>query len=374
MSSLEVIFVIVIIGGFLSILFFINLKIKTLQNSSNNEKDQRMMLSVLAELRRDIQGFSGESRKEVQLRLDKISDELNRGIVHSSEAIERQFKESQTLIKETAEKITRFEETNKKIADFAGQLQSLESVLKNPKHRGILGEYYLETMLKNVFDPTQYKMQFKFTNGEIVDAVIFYQKKIIPIDSKFSLEDYNKMIEEKDIQRKKVLYRELALSIKKRIEETAKYIRQKEDTYDFAVMFIPSEGVYYDMISTDVGAMKETAVDLIEYAHKKNVVIVSPSSFYAYLQTILHGLRAVEMKESMVGIIKKVEQLDKHLRTYEVYYKKVGDNLNQTVSNYNKSTREFAKIDKDVYRITDGEAGRKGEIDLIEVVKTEAVD
>ena len=374
MSSLEVIFVIVIIGGFLSILFFINLKIKTLQNSSNNEKDQRMMLSVLAELRRDIQGFSGESRKEVQLRLDKISDELNRGIVHSSEAIERQFKESQTLIKETAEKITRFEETNKKIADFAGQLQSLENVLKNPKHRGILGEYYLETMLKNVFDPTQYKMQFKFTNGEIVDAVIFYQKKIIPIDSKFSLEDYNKMIEEKDIQRKKVLYRELALSIKKRIEETAKYIRQKEDTYDFAVMFIPSEGVYYDMISTDVGAMKETAVDLIEYAHKKNVVIVSPSSFYAYLQTILHGLRAVEMKESMVGIIKKVEQLDKHLRTYEVYYKKVGDNLNQTVSNYNKSTREFAKIDKDVYRITDGEAGRKGEIDLIEVVKTEAVD
>lgn len=374
MGLLEVVLIAVIIGGFLSVLFFINIRIKALGNSANAQNDQRMLLAVLSELRRDVQSFSGESRKEVQSRLDKISEELNRGITHSSEAIERQFKESQSLIKETAEKITRFEETNKKIVDFAGQMQSLENVLKNPKHRGILGEYFLESMLKNVFDPTQYQMQFKFANGEVVDAAIFYQKKIIPIDSKFSLEDYNRMVQEKDVQRKKVLYRELALSIKKRIEETAKYIRLKENTYDFAVMFIPSEGVYYDMISTDVGTLKETAVDLIEYAHKKNVIIVSPSSFYAYLQTILHGLRAVEMRESMTGIIKKVEQMDKHLRTYEVYFKKVGDNLNQTVSNYNKSTKEFAKIDKDVYRITDGEAGRKGEIALTEIAKVETVD
>lgn len=199
-----------------------------------------------------------------------------------------------------------------------------------------------------------------------MDAVVFYQGKILPIDSKFSMENYNKIIREKDPERKRSLSRDLVLDIKKRINETARYIRTKDDTFAFAFMFIPSEGVYYDMLVAEVGVLKETSKDLIAYALSKNVIPVSPTSFYAYLQTILHGLRNVEMKESMDLVIKKIEQLDKHLRNYETYFKKLGSSISTTVRAYNNSSNEFAKIDKDVYRVSDGRSGGKAKIMQIE--------
>ncbi len=356
----------IVAGGIAIILFFINSKLKDLKASNQDEGQQKLMLSVINELRKEMHDSAGLSRKEVRDHLDKITDNLSRGMVQSSAALERQFKESRGLIKETAQKIARFEETNKKVAGFASQLQSLENILRNPKQRGILGEYYLETMLKNVFEPGRYKMQYKFSDGEIVDAVIFYQGKILPIDSKFSMENYNKMVEETDSEKKKKLSRDLVGDIKRRINETSKYIRPKENTFDFAFMFIPSEGMYYDMLIAEIGSMREISIDLIEYAYTKNVVLVSPTSFYAYLQTILQGLKAIDMKESMSAIIKKVEQLDRHLKTYEINFKKLGGNLATTVGSYNKSSDEFAKIDKDVYRITDGEKGGKLEIKRLE--------
>jgi DNA recombination protein RmuC len=358
--------ILIVAGGVAVILFFINSKLKNLKENSKDEGQQKLMLSVIDGLRKEMHESAGLSRKEVREHLDKITDNLTNGMVHSSEALERQFKESRGLIKETAQKIARFEETNKKVASFAGQLQSLENILRNPKQRGILGEYYLETVLKNVFEPGRYKMQYKFSDGEIVDAVIFYQKKILPIDSKFSMENYNKMVEETDPERKRKLGRSLIEDIKKRINETSKYIRPRENTFDFAFMFIPSEGMYYDILIAKIGSIKEASLDLIEYAYQKNVILVSPTSFYAYLQTVLQGLRAIDMRESMSAIVKKVEHLDRHLKSYEVYFKRIGNNLAMTVGSYNKSSDEFAKIDKDVYRITDGKKGGSREIKKLE--------
>lgn len=349
--------VVVLIIGLGAIFVFINSKIKELKNSKENDQSQKLMLDLLNNLRRDLHADSGSNRQEIQNRLDKISEALNHGMDKSSETLERQFKESRILIKEASTRIAQFEQTNKKIADFAGQLKSLEDVLKNPKQRGILGEYYLETMLKNVFEPGQYQMQYSFSNGVVVDAVIFYQGKILPIDSKFSMENYNRMVTEKNKERRELLVRKLIENVKERINETAKYIRIKDNTFDFAFMFIPSEGVYYDMLTAEVGSLRESSFNLMEYAHKKNVIPVSPTSFYAYLQTLLHGLRIIDMKESMNEIIKKVGQLDRHLKNYEIYYRKIGSNLSNTVGAYNNSTLEFAKIDKDVYRITEGEHG-----------------
>ncbi|MBU2025752.1 MAG: DNA recombination protein RmuC [Patescibacteria group bacterium] len=346
--------IILVAVGFVILLFFINAKFQELKKSASQNQEQKIMLSLISELRREVHDSSGKSRRETQEKLDRITDSLNRGLTHSSRSIERQFRQSQALIKETVQKISAFEQTNKKIAGFAGQLQSLENILKNPKQRGVLGEYYLETMLKNVFEPGQYKMQYKFKNGAIVDAAIFYQKKILPVDSKFSMENYNKMIQEQDPDRKKNLARQLISDIKKRIIETSKYIRPKEDTFDFAFMFIPSEGLFYDLLTAEVGALRELSTNIIEFALKKNVIPVSPSSFYAYLQTILHGLRAVEMKESVTVILKKVSSLDKHLKVYEAYFSKLGGHLGTAVSAYNKTSKEFAKIDKDIYRITEG--------------------
>jgi len=144
---------------------------------------------------------------------------------------------------------------------FAQQLQSLENILKNPKQRGILGEYYLETILKNVLPPRLYQMQYKFKNGEIVDAVVFVKDKIIPIDSKFSLENYNKMAAETNPARKEELEKIFKIDLKNRIDETAKYIRPDEKTMDFALMFIPSEGIYYDLLINEVGSLKANTRD-----------------------------------------------------------------------------------------------------------------
>jgi len=270
--------------------------------------------------------------------------------------IQQQFGQSVKIITDVTEKLTKLDETNKQVMGVAEQLQGLENVLQNPKHRGVLGEYYLENVLKNVMPPGAYEMQYKFSDGDIVDAAIFVKDKIIPIDSKFSLENYNRVVEEKDENKKEELEKLFKQDLKNRIDETSKYIKPKENTMDFAFMFIPAEGIYYDLLINKVGAIKINTQDLIEYAFKdRHVIIVSPTSFFAYLQTVMQGLRALQIEESAKEIRKQVEQLGKHLLSYEEYLKKMGNNLNTVVNMYNSAYKEFGKIDKDVVRIAGGE-------------------
>lgn len=244
-----------------------------------------------------------------------------------------------------------FSETNKQVVGFAEQLQNLQDVLSNPKQRGVLGEYYLETVLQNVLPPETYKMQYMFEDGEIVDAVVFVKDRVVPIDSKFSLENYNRMLEAKDKTEKENLLKLFKQDLKKRIDETSKYIRPSESTTEFAFMFIPSEGIYYDLLVGSVGT-GVSARDLIEYAFSKKVIIVSPTSFLAYLQTVLQGLKMLKIEESAKEIRKRVEQLGTHLVKYEDVYGKLGKTLATTVNHYNAGYKELGKIDKDVLRIT----------------------
>ena len=304
----------------------------------------------------------------LQQQLNQLSEQFSKTNSDMSRTIQDQFKSSTGIIRDVTEKLTKLEDTNKQVVSIADQLQGLENVLKNPKQRGILGEYYLETLLKNLFTPSQYTMQYKFANGDIVDAAIFIKDKIIPVDSKFSLENYNKIVVEKDEGRKEELQKVFKQDLKNRIDETAKYIRPKEGTMDFAFMFIPSEGIYYDLLVNQVGALKVNTRDLIEYAFKeKKVIIVSPTSFAAYLQTVLQGLRALTIEESIKDIVKNVNGLGKHLMSYESYVQKLGTSLSTTVNMYNSAGKEFKKIDKDIYKVT----GESIESELLELEKPE---
>lgn len=256
-------------------------------------------------------------------------------------------------IEEITKKLTSLEETNKQIKDIWGQLEWLESILKNTKQRWILWEYFLESVLKNILPPSNYQFQYAFKNGEVVDGVIFVKDKIIPIDSKFSLENYNKIITEENIIQKELLVKDFRNDLKKRIDETSKYIRPDEWTMEFAFMFIPAEGIYYDLLVNKVWTLKVNTVDLIEYAFKKKrVIIVSPTSFYAYLQTVLQGLRALQIEESAKDIQKQVEKLGKHLWAYEEYLVKLWWTLGITVNHYNTAYKKFNLIEKDVIKIT----------------------
>ena len=284
--------------------------------------------------------------------LDARLGEQGRTIQHT---VSSQLSESTKIVREVTEGLTRLGETNRQVIGFAEQLKQLQDVLKNPKQRGILGEYYLETVLQNVLPPGTFQMQYGFGNGEIVDAAVFVKNKVIPVDSKFSLENYNRLIEAKDATERTALEKTFINDLKLRIAETAKYIRPSEKTMDFAFMFIPSEGVYYDLLSNTITGGEENLIQ--RAAGKYRVIIVSPTSFLAYLQTVLQGLKALEIEEKAKDIIKNVEKLGTHLTKYEDYYQKLGNALATSINHYNAGYKELAKVDKDVLKITGESAG-----------------
>jgi len=282
-----------------------------------------------------------------------IDDKLGKSQAEMQSAVRSQFGESQKLIKDITEELTGMKETNKQVVNVADQLKTLQNTLQNPKQRGVLGEYYLDSVLKNIFPPDQYQLQYKFADGETVDAVLFLQGKVLPIDSKFSLENYNRIVNETDPIEREKLEKLFIADIKKRVDETSKYIRPKEDTMDFAFMFIPSEAIYYDLLVNKVGAVKSSTRDIIEYAFReKHVIVVSPTSFMAYLQTVLQGLRALKIEESAKEIQKRVGELGRHIGAYDQFMGKLGNSLGTTVNHYNTAHKELKKIDKDVLRIT----------------------
>lgn len=293
----------------------------------------KLLLQQLNELSRTVDNKMNESNK----------------MMHDS--VRTQFGESAKLIREVTEGLTKLDETNRQVVSFADQLQSLENILKNPKQRGILGEYYLETLLKNALPPGSFQMQYPFADGTIVDAAVFVKEKIIPIDSKFSLENYNRLAEERNESEKDRLEKVFVNDLKNRIQETAKYIQPSQGTMDFAFMFIPHEAIYYDLIVNKIGS--DDSESLIQRAASKyKVIIVSPTSFLAYLQTVLQGLKALQIEETAQLIVKRVEDLGKHIKAYEDYYNKIGNSLGTVVNHYNAGYKELGKIDKDVLRIT----------------------
>lgn len=294
----------------------------------------------------------------IDAKLGDIPKFMQTQLTENTRLIQTQFSESSKLIKDITQELTRVGEGQKQVVGLADQLKNLQDILKNPKQRGILGEYFLEETLKNVLPPNSYAMQYKFLNGEAVDAVVFVKEKIIPIDSKFSLENYERILNENNPEERDRLEVVFKNDLKKRIDETSKYIRPSENTMDFAFMFIPSEAIYYDLLVNKVGAVKIVTRDLIEYAFKeKRVIIVSPTSFLAYLQTVLQGLRALQIEESAKEIKKRVEELGRHLLSFEEYMKKLGGHLGTSVSMYNQAYKELGKIDKDVLRVTGESAG-----------------
>ncbi len=344
MTTLLVILIIVIVlGGALSFVYS-NKRFEKFKEDVIKSQGVLMLQDQIGEIRTSIQSQSGQNIK---------------------------------IIQDVMERLGKLDKTNQKIVDFGGQLKDLQNILKNPKHRGILGEYCLEMVLKNVLPPNIYKMQYNLGKDEqtgkdlIVDAAIFVQKKIIPIDAKFSLENYNRLIEENDKSKRQQLEKLFRQDLKNRINETSKYINPSKDTFDFAFMFIPSEAIYYDLLVGEVGAIKSKASSLVEYAFReRHVIIVSPTTFLAYLQMVLQGLRSLQIEDSAKEIKKNVEKLMKHISSYDVFLQKLGQNLSVTVNTYNTTYKEFQKMDKDVLKITGDNAG----IDALSLDKPKLTD
>ena len=331
---------VIICVGLVVGLFVLNSKVGELKNKSSVD----MLKTDMVELGRSIQQLSVS-----------VGDKLERSNQAVSTSVQKQLSESSKLVSDVTQRLAKLDETNKRVVDVATELKTLQNVLSNPKQRGVFGEFYLESVLDNVLPPSQFKMQYAFKDGEIVDAAIFLDKgKVLPVDSKFSLENYNRMIEADNKSQRDVLLAKVKTDLKGRIDETAKYIRPQEGTMDFAFMFIPSESLYYDLLINNVGTGGSSR-DLIEYAFRdKRVIIVSPTSFLAYLQTVLQGLRSLQIEEQARDIQVRVGLLGVHIKKFDELLNKMGKSLSTTVNHYNNSYKELAKIDKDVVKISGG--------------------
>lgn len=332
----------IVILGLLAFVFVLMNRMSAVTKVITDLKDQKPNDSALNLLNQNMQGL--------QTRLDQQSQHLN-------QSLQKQFGDSTKIIQDVTERLTKLDETNKQVVNFSDQLRDLQDILQNPKQRGELGEFFLEQLLENVLPPTQWQAQYKFKDGEIVDAVVFVKdKQLIPIDAKFSLENYNRLREAKDPSERERLEKVFKTDVKNRIDETSKYVRPEEGTLGFAFMFIPAEAIYYDLLVNKIGTANISTRDLIDYAFReKKVIIVSPTSFLAYLQTVMQGLRAMKIEESAAQIRTRVEQLGKHIISFDGYMQKLGSSMATTVNHYNAASKELKKIDKDVVKITEGE-------------------
>lgn len=317
-------------------------------------------------IKQDLTGMNSElvklresTQKQLETSMDKSQASMNKQLAASAE-----------LVRDVTMRLTKLDETNKRVVDVADELRSLQNVLQNPKQRGVLGEFYLEQILANQLPPGSFELQYKLAEGVIVDAVIKLDGKLLSIDSKFSLENYNRLIDAKGEVRAKY-EKDFKEDLKKRIDETAKYILPKKGTLDQALMFIPSEAIYYDLLANKVGAGGVNGRDLMHYAAvDKHVTIVGPSTLSAMMQVIVQGLKSLEIQKDTDVIRKNVEQLTTHLVKYDAYFKKVGNSLSATVGHYNSASKELGRIDKDIVKI----AGSESVIDPLLIEKPLAED
>lgn len=337
MQTLLVFLLLIIIIGIAGVALLLHQRLRELRNSSAVE----LMKADMTELSRNIAALQQD-----------VGNKIERSNSSVQLSVQRQLSVSAKLVADVTDRLAKLDETNRRVVDVAEELKTLQNVLQNPKQRGVFGEYYLQSVLENVMAPGQFVLQYKFMDGEVVDAVIKLDKgQILPIDSKFSLENYNRMIDASDKLERERLMNKVKIDLKGRIDETSKYIRPHEKTMDFAFMFIPSESLYYDLLISNVGSGGSSR-DLIEYAFReKHVIIVSPTSFMAYLQTVLQGLRSLQIEEQAKDIQARVGKLGQHIGRFEEYMQKLGSALGTTVNHYNVAHKELAKIDKDVVKI-----------------------
>lgn len=332
---------IVVLGVLNALLLFYLLK---KQSSPKGDEQSSLMLK---------QDITTLTESVTQLK-DGLHQQINERLDKSNAQMLKQFQSSAEIIKDVTQKLTNLERTNQQVGDIANELKGLQNVLANPKQRGVLGEFYLEQILQNLLPAGTYELQHKLAEGTIVDAVIKLDDKLLPIDSKFSLENYNRLVEAKADERPNI-EKQFKEDLKKRIDETAKYIQPKKGTLEQALMFIPSEAIYYDLLANKVGAAGVNGRDLMQYAAvEKRVTIVGPSTLSAMLQIVSQGLKSLEIQKDTEIIRSNVEQLGKHLRGYEGYMQKLGNSLGATVGHYNSASTELKRVDKDVVKIAGG--------------------
>ena len=333
----------ILILGIAFILYAVNKKLQTLEHNRDDERVIR--------LEQNIENLAKSITDQRQL----LFNQLNSTTKHISERLQDNSKMIQASQKNVGErldnaskaysavtaKLSQLEEANKRIYDVGKDISSLQEILKSPKLRGNLGELFLGDLLAQILPKNNFTMQYAFKNKEIVDAIIQLRDGvIIPIDSKFPLENFKKMVESQEVAEKKLHRKTFVKDVKNSINEIAtKYILPDEGTLDFALMYIPAENVYYELIIRD-----ENGEGIMNYALEKRVIPVSPNSFYSYLQTILLGLKGMQIESSAKEILKQLGRLRGDFDKFSDQYRILGGHITHASKTFTEGEKRLGKF------------------------------
>ncbi|MFA5114878.1 MAG: DNA recombination protein RmuC [Candidatus Omnitrophota bacterium] len=262
--------------------------------------------------------------------------EMNRSIQEANNVIAQNLGHTSGIFGSIQERLGGLQKTNEQVYEVARNISSLQELLRAPKFRGELGETFLENLLSQVLPRDYYQMQYRFRSSDAVDAVIRLGGRLVPVDAKFSLENFQRMLESPEAKEKESYRRKFIQDVKSRIEEiSSKYILPEEDTYDFALMYIPAENVYYETIVRE---------DLLGYCLNKKVIPVSPHTFYAYLQVICLGLKGLKIEENAKNILKGLSAFGSDIARFRDDFDTLGGHLANAGHKYEDSRLKLERL------------------------------
>ena len=272
----------------------------------------------------------------MQQRLDEFGKTVADNLQSSTSAMNQRLDNAAKVVGDLREKVGQIHEVGKAAAE-------LVNILRAPKLRGGMGELFLGDLLAQILPPEHYRLQHRFKSGEAVDAAIQIGQKLVPVDAKFPYENFKRVVESGTEQERGIARKQFLKDVKKHVDAIAgKYILPDEGTYDFALMYVPAENVYYEtIIKEDVGEEHQ----LFGYALQKRVIPVSPNSFYAYLQTILLGLRGMKVEQQAQEILASLNRLRGDFDKLQENFRLVGKHLTNAGGAYTDAEKSLTKFD-----------------------------
>jgi len=298
-----------------------SIKIEELKQSQSEDKSMSLMQQQINDL-----------TKNINQQLNNISSQFQKTTGHIG-----------NTLGDVKENLGRMESVTTQVLEKAKNISNLENLLRAPKFRGGLGELFLGDLLAQILPPAHYKLQHKFKTGDMVDAIVNIGENIVPIDSKFPLENFKKYLNEENEKEKINLRKKFVSDVKKHIDVIQqKYIIPDEGTFDFALMYIPAENIYYETILREENMDKDKSI--FSYATQKRVIPVSPNSFFAYLQVIVLGLKGLQIEKSAQFIFQSLLRLQNDLRVFKDSFNVVGTHLNNARTKYDEAEKRLSKF------------------------------
>jgi DNA recombination protein RmuC len=292
--------------------------------------------------------------EQVGLLQKELADFKNSQLASANKSLTDQtqfYKSSQAMLSAVHEKLGSLAKASEQITELGKDIVGLQDILRAPKLRGGLGEYFLKDLLAQILPEKNFTMQYRFRDGSAVDAAVKLGDKLVPIDSKFPLESFQRMIQAESPQRREAEKKEFIKSAKKRIDEIAtKYIKVDENTFDFAMMYVPAENVYYETIITDNASDK--GYEIAAYARERKVIPVSPNSIYAYLMTIILGLKGFKIEQEAKNIMAGLSKVQASFADFYADFLLIGKHLKNAESKFEETARKAERFNDRVGQIT----------------------